>query len=88
MGKISVSSHHHALDQRSFETATSMDDFMTSRSITGAKRFHRLRYAGCDDCVCIEEASHECSFPKESKCRKRNAHKYTIDSYERGRLLT
>ena len=37
----------------------------------GANRFPRLRYAWCDDCICIEKASQLAgTFQKESKCRR------------------
>ena len=50
------------------EEANSIDELMTSQSILG-RRFPRQRDAGCNDGVCIEEASHlACALPKESKC--------------------
>ena len=37
----------------------------------GGNRFSRLRYAWCDDCICIEKASRQASaLPKKSKCRR------------------
>ena len=45
--------------------------------------FHRQGHAGCDDCVCIEKVSHECSFPTESKCR--SATRTKCDRFLRGR---
>ena len=41
------------------EVAKSIDDFLTSRSI-----MERTDFPDYDNCVCIEEASHECSLSK------------------------
>ena len=71
------------------EISKSIDDHMTSRSITGRTDFSRLRCAWCDDCVCIEEASHQLrALPKKSKVSKSNVLKYTTDSYEEAKLQT
>ena len=70
MCKISVSSHHHALDQRSWDGKVNgpSDDIAIDYR---AKRFLRIRYAWCDDCVYIEETSRQASsLPKKSKCRR------------------
>ena len=58
------------MDQRSWDSkisARTCDIAIDNR----AKRFHRLRCAWCDDCVCIEKTSRQaCSFPKQSQCRR------------------
>ena len=70
MFEISRSSSHHALDRRSWESNV----IWRTGDIAidcGAKRFHRLRYAWCDDCVCTEKTSRQsCSLPQKSKCRR------------------
>ena len=70
MFKISISSFHNALDQRSCDSKINLRTFDIVIDC-GAKRFSRLRYAWCDDCVCIEKTSRQaCSFPHKSKCRR------------------
>ena len=54
---------------KEIEIAKSVDDLVTSRSITGRTDFPDCDMLDCDDCVCIEEASHACALPEESKCR-------------------
>ena len=70
MFKISRSSSHNAIDQRIWDSEINWrsHDFAIEYR---AKRFHRLRYAWCDDGVCIEKTSRQAwSFPKKSKSRK------------------
>ena len=76
MFKISRSSSHNAMDQRSWDSEINWrsHDFAIEY---GTKRFHRLRYAWCDDCVCIEKTSRQaCSFPKRVSLEEQPAHKY------------
>ena len=51
------------------------------------KRCRRLRYARCDDCVCIEKASHACTLPKKL-VSKSSVLRKTTDSYEGGSFRT
>ena len=70
MFKVSSSSHHSALDQRSWESKINWRAYDIAIDC-GANRFPRLRYAWCDDCVYSENASHDaCALPKKSKCRR------------------
>ena len=78
MLKISSSSHHYALDQRSWDSKihrSSCDIAIDYR----AKRFHRLRYAWWDNCVCIEQTSR---FRKRVSVEGQCAQKSTTDSHE------
>ena len=81
MFKISIPSSQDVLDQRSRDSKVNRRPYDVTID-KGANRFHRLRYAWCDDCVCIEEASHECALPENSKCRRATCSKKTTDSYE------
>ena len=87
MCKISVASHHYALDQRSWDIRVnerSSDIAIDYR----ATRFPRLRFAWCDDCVCIEGASHACALPQKELVSKRSVLRKTSDFYEEGNLPT
>ena len=56
---------------KEIETAKSTDEFVTSRTIVGRTDFTRLRFAWCDDCVCIERAFRQAhSLSQKSKCRR------------------
>ena len=67
MLKNSRSSSHSALDQRSWDCERTFGIAIDC----GANRFPRLRYAWCDDCVCIEKApQHADTLPKKSECRR------------------
>ena len=47
------------------ETAKSMDELVTSRSLTKRTNFSD---SSCDDCVCIEQASHQFrAFPQRAQ---------------------
>ena len=68
--KNSRSSSHNSVDQRSWDSKVNWrsDDIAIG---CGGNRFSRLRYAWCDDCICIEKASRQASaLPKKSKCRR------------------
>ena len=70
MFKDSKSSSRNALDQRSWDSSVNWR-FCDIAIACGAKRFPRLRYAWCDDCVCIEKTSQQSrSLPQKSKCRR------------------
>ena len=70
MFKISRSSSHNALDQRSWDSKVNWRTYDIAIDC-GAKRFPRLRCAWCDDCVCIENTSRQaCSLPQKSICRR------------------
>ena len=69
LSKISGSSDHYALDQRSWECHINWWTY--DIAVDCGARFPGFRYAWCDDCVCIETASqHADTFPKENKCRR------------------
>ena len=68
--KIHRSSCHNALDQRSWDSKVNWRIYDIAIPC-GAKRFHRLRYAWCDDWVCIEETARQAySLPQKSKGRR------------------
>ena len=79
----SRSSSHNAMHQRIWDSKIhwrSYDIAIEHR----AKRFHRLGYAWCDDCVCIEKTSRQTrSLPKKSKCRRAACSK-KYDRFSRG----
>ena len=53
------------------EIAKSFGELFDIAIDDGANRFPRLRYACCDDCVCIEVASRQAhSLLEKSKCRR------------------
>ena len=65
LSKNSRSSDHYALDQRSWDCRIDWRTYDIAIGY-GAKRLPRLRYAWCNDCVCIEKASwHANTSPKE-----------------------
>ena len=70
MLKDSRSSSQNAVDQRSWDGKVNR---RTYHSPIGSweKRFPRLRDAGCNDSLCIEESSQIArALPKKSKCRR------------------
>ena len=87
LSKNSRSSDHTALDQRSWGCKVNSRTYDIAID-SGANRFSRLRKAWCDDCVCIEEASHACALPKKEWVSKSNALKNTTCSYEGDKLHT
>ena len=67
--EISRSSSHNALDPRSWDSKVNWRTYDITIDC-GAKRFPRLRYAWCDDCVCIEKTSQQAySLPQQGKSR-------------------
>ena len=86
MYKNSESSDHNAPDQRSWDCKVNWRDYDIAIDC-GANRFPWLRYAWCDDCVCIEKTSRQaCSLPHKGKCR--TAAWDTTDSHEEDKLRT
>ena len=64
VGKHTLSYTYNVVDQKRG------DCNFNGRTCDIALRFTRWRYAWCDDCVCIEEASYACALPKRGKCRR------------------
>ena len=85
MFENSISSSHNALDRRSLDSNVNWRAHDIAIDC-GANRYPRLRYAWCEDCVCIEEASHyACALPKKSMCRRAACSK--DDQFLRGRQI-
>ena len=71
MFEISRSSSHNALDQRSWDSAKSIDELMTSRSIVGRSDFPDYDMLDAMISVSNEKTSPQaCSLPQKSKCRR------------------
>ena len=88
MFEISRASSHNALDQRSWESKVNGRTHDIAIDC-GAKRFSRLRYAWCDDCVCIEKTSRQaCSLPQKRKCRRAACSKIRPVLTRKTKLLT